>query len=180
MTPVQLHTILKCSMSRATMWADPLRRAMNRFHITGPLQQAAFIAQIGHESGRLRYVKEPWGPTPAQLRYEGRKDLGNTEPGDGFKYRGRGLIQVTGRANYERCGKALGFDLINEPKLLEVPDIAALSAGWFWQANGCNALVTDFVALTKRINGGTNGLPDRLVLFDAAKRALGVEEVWTP
>ena len=83
MTPAQLQTILKCPASRAAMWAEPLRKAMNRFHITGPLQQAAFIAQIGHESGRLRYVKELWGPTTSQVRYEGRKDLGNTEPGDG-------------------------------------------------------------------------------------------------
>lgn len=172
MTPVQLQRILKCPMSRATKWADPLRKAMARYHITGPLQQAAFIAQIGHESGRLRYVKELWGPTPAQVRYEGRKDLGNTEPGDGFKFRGRGLIQVTGRANYAKCGEALGLDLLNDPKLLEVPDIAAMSAGWFWHANNCNSLVSDFVALTKRINGGTNGLPDRLVLFASAREVL--------
>jgi len=194
MTPNQLQTILKCPAARASMWADPLRRAMNRFNVAGTLQKAAFIAQIGHESGRLRYVKELWGPTPAQetyerdftvpwsLRVDGKRhrnskpfELGNVNPGDGFRYRGRGLIQVTGRANYQKCGKALNVPLEDDPKLLEVPDIAALSAGWFWQANRCNELVGDFVALTKKINGGTNGLPDRLVLFAEAKRVLGLD-----
>ena len=88
---------------------------MGRFQIIGIKRVAAFIAQIGHESGQLVYAREIWGPTPAQAKYEGRKDLGNTVPGDGFKYRGRGLIQITGRANYAACGEPLGLDRINQP-----------------------------------------------------------------
>ena len=94
---------------------------MNHYQIVGLKRVAAFIAQIGHESGQLKYVKEIWGPTAAQARYEGRADLGNTVAGDGSKYRGRGLIQITGRANYKACGEALSLDLTNYPELLEKP-----------------------------------------------------------
>lgn len=120
---------------------------------------AAFIAQIGHESGQLVYVREIWGPTPAQTKYEGRADLGNTVPGDGLKCRGRGLIQITGRANYAACGEALGLDLINHPELLEQPQYACMSAAWFWATKGLNTLADagDFDRITKRINGWLNG-----------------------
>ena len=100
----------------------------------------------------------------------GRKNLGNTEPGDGWKVRGRGLKQLTGRSNYERCGAALGLDLAGNPDLLLEPVNAALSAGWFWNTNGLNAIADtgDVTAMTKRINGGDIGLADRKKLYVAA------------
>lgn len=94
---------------------------MQRYQIVGPKRIAAFVAQIGHESGQLVYAREIWGSTATKLKYEGRTDLGNTVPGDGFKYRGHGLIQITGRANYAACGEALGIYLIHQPELLEQP-----------------------------------------------------------
>lgn len=100
----------------------------------------------------------------------GRKNLGNTEVGDGWKYRGRGLKQLTGRSNYKRCGADLGMDLIGNPDLLLEPVNAALSAGWFWSTNGLNAIADtgNVVAMTKRINGGDIGLAQREALFKVA------------
>jgi len=154
---------------------EPLNGTFDKFEISSILRRAAFLAQIGHESGELRYVKEIWGPTSAQLGYEGRLDLGNTEKGDGKRFMGRGLIQITGRANYDRCGKALDLDLLDEPELLEQPEYAAISAGWFWKMRGCNvpADMGDMVRVTKLINGGQNGLDQRLELYSRAIAVLG-------
>lgn len=176
MTPEVLASALGISVSKASRWADPLTAAMALHDISTPARQAAFIAQVGHESGRLYYVKELWGPTETQKRYEGRKDLGNTQPGDGSKYRGRGLIQITGRANYSTAADALNEPLIDHPEVLEQPDIAALSAAWFWNSHGLNQLADtgDFEKITRRINGGLNGQADRLILWDSAKKALGM------
>ena len=98
----------------------------------------------------------------------------NTVNGDGFKYRGRGLIQITGRANYAVCGEALGLDLISNPALLELPQHAAMSAAWFWSTRGVNTLADqkDFAKITKRINGGLTGQDDRLALYDRALKVL--------
>lgn len=180
MMGLTLAEALGIPLPRANRWADPLTKAMARYGIDTPERQAAFLAQIGHESGRLVYTREIWGPTSAQLKYEGRKDLGNTQPGDGQKFKGRGLIQVTGRANYVAAGRALDLDLISKPELLEDPVNAALSAAWYWSLNKLNAFAdagTDdaFVALTRRINGGVNGLADRQVLWGSAKAAMGVK-----
>ncbi len=141
-TAQQLLQILPNAGKRAGVFASVLNTAMQRYQIVGTKRMAAFIAQIGHESGQLVYVRELWGPTPTQARYEGRKDLGNTEAGDGFKFRGRGLIQVTGRANYAACGEALALDLINHPELLEQPQHACMSAAWFWATHGLNTLAS--------------------------------------
>ena len=135
-TRQQLLQILPNAGQVAGVFVPLLNTAMVRYQIIGPKRVAAFIAQIGHESGQLKYVKEIWGPTAAQARYEGRKDLGNTVTGDGSKYRGRGLIQITGRANYMACGEGLGLDLIKQPELLEKPHHACMSAppapaAWF-------------------------------------------------
>ena len=127
-TQEQLILILPNASPVAGVFVPVLNTAMTRYQIVGVRRVAAFIAQIGHESGQLRYVKEVWGPTVAQARYEGRADLGNTTPGDGFRFRGRGLIQITGRANYAACGEALGLDLIALPELLEKPQHACMSA----------------------------------------------------
>ncbi|MCG8990895.1 glycoside hydrolase family 19 protein [Laribacter hongkongensis] len=146
---------------------------MARYGITSPTRQRAFLAQIGHESGQLRYTREIWGPTPAQLRYEGRSDIGNIDPGDGRRFLGRGLIQITGRSNYRTCSQALYDDdrLLTSPALLEQPEAACLSAAWFWYERGLNALADrgDFATITRRINGGLNGQVDRLALFQRAQ-----------
>ena len=150
--------------------------------ITTPARIAAFIAQIGHESGRLRYVREIWGPTRAQRGYEGRADLGNTQPGDGFRYRGRGLIQITGRANYRALGQALGADFEAQPELLEQPDYAALSAAHYWLSRDLNELADagDFEGISDLINigrrtrkaGDANGFADRLAIYQRARHIL--------
>jgi putative chitinase len=147
---------------------------MHEFEINTPVRQAAFLAQVGHESGGLHWMVELWDPTPAQRRYETRYDLGNTAPGDGYKYRGRGLIQLTGRGNYKRAGDALGVDLVEHPELLGEPGLACRSAGWFWRSHGCNELADagKFEAITKVINGGLNGYPERLGLWERAKEVL--------
>lgn len=173
-TEQQLLQILPNAGRQAGVFVPVLNTAMGRYGIVGKLRGAAFIAQVGHESGQLRYVREIWGPTTQQAGYEGRADLGNTVKGDGSKYRGRGLIQITGRANYAACGEALGLDLINKPELLEQPQYAAMSAAWFWSTHGLNTLAdqSDFLKITKRINGGTNGLADRQALYGKALKVL--------
>ena len=173
-TAQQLLQILPNAGQSAGVFVPVLNTAMNRFQITGAKRIAAFIAQIGHESGQLKYMKEIWGPTKAQTKYEGRADLGNTVKGDGSKYRGRGLIQITGRANYLECGEALGLDLIKQPELLEKPQHACMSAAWFWASNGLNTLADagKFEAVTQRINGGQTGAADRLALHARAMKVL--------
>ena len=173
-TEQQLLQILPNAGRQAGVFVPVLNTAMAKYGIVTRLRMAAFVAQVGHESGQLRYVREIWGPTAQQAGYEGRADLGNTLKGDGSRYRGRGLIQVTGRANYAACGEALGLDLINKPELLEVPQWAAMSAAWFWSMKGLNTLADqgEFVKITRRINGGINGLEDRQALHDMALKVL--------
>lgn len=178
----QIARACSCSLQRATNWHPALTDAMAVFAIDSPERIAAFLAQIAHESGRLAYVREIWGPTPAQLRYEGRRDLGNVQAGDGYRYRGRGLIQVTGRANYVGARDGLGAfmhsvpDFEAKPEALEIPRWAAMSAGHYWHSRRLNALADagDFVALTRRINGGTNGMDDRSTLWAGARAAVGL------
>lgn len=173
-TEQHLLQILPNAGRNAGVFVPVLNTAMGRYGIVGKLRVAAFIAQVGHESGQLRYVREIWGPTAQQLGYEGRADLGNTVKGDGSKFRGRGLIQITGRANYAACGEALGLDLTNKPELLEQPQHAAMSAAWFWSTRGLNTLADqkDFAKITRRINGGLTGQDDRLALYDRALKVL--------
>lgn len=175
MTPDVLMAATGCAPQRAGVWADPITAAMALYSIDSPARQAAFLAQIAHESGLFIYVRELWGPTSAQQGYEGRADLGNSVPGDGFKFRGRGLIQVTGRANYAKMGAELGLDLLNHPELLEVPSNAVLSAAQYWTDHDLNQYADsgDFETLTRRINGGLNGLNDREAIWNLAKAALG-------
>lgn len=170
MTLDQLIAIMPNARAKAGIFLPALNAAMAEFQINTPARQASFLSQVGHESGQLLYVRE----LASGAAYEGRKDLGNVIAGDGVRFRGRGLIQVTGRTNYAACGKALGLDLLAQPALLEQTVAACRSAGWFWQSRGLNALADagDQVAVTRRINGGTNGLADRLALFAAAKRVL--------
>ena len=173
-TEQQLLQILPNAGRQAGVFVSVLNTAMNRYGIVGTPRVAAFITQVGHESGQFRWLKELWGPTAQQAGYEGRADLGNTVKGDGSKYRGRGLIQITGRANYAACGEALGLDLLSMPELLEQPQYAAMSAAWFWSTRGLNTLADqgEFMKITRRINGGVNGLADRQALYDKALKVL--------
>lgn len=157
-----------------------LVKAMINCEISTPLRAAAFLAQIAYESAELRFMQELWGPTAQQKKYEPPSDvatiLGNTQPGDGFRYRGRGPIQITGRANYKKYGDLLGVDLIGNPDLAAKPEYAFQTAGLFWKMNGLNELadVQDFITITKRINGGLNGLAERERYYEVAKKALGL------
>ena len=181
-TAIHLQTIMQCNANRAEQFAPHINRACQLFEInTTPARMAAFLAQIGHESGRLVYTREIWRPTPAQQKYEGRKDLGNTQAGDGKRFMGRGLIQTTGRANYRATHDGLSDalegvpDFEQTPTALELPEWAALSAAWYWHSRGLNALADTgaFDAITRKINGGTNGAADRRALWAVAKDCFG-------
>lgn len=154
--------------SRLAVYVGPLNAAMQEFEINNRPREMAFLAQIAHESGSFNYVRE----LASGADYEGRADLGNTEPGDGKRFKGRGLIQITGRANYAACGDALGIDLLAHPESLEEPINAARSAGWFWHSRHLNAYADagDFRAITRVINGGLNGWVDRLNYFTRAQQ----------
>lgn len=170
MTLSELQTILPYAHANAANFIEPLNAAMDEFEINTPERQAAFIAQVGHESGQFRYVKE----IASGVAYEMRTDLGNTEPGDGVKYKGRGLIQLTGKANYIALMLALDIDCVDHPELVELPENACRSAAWWWKQHGLNELADagDFERITRRINGGTNGEADRLALYEKAQEIL--------
>ena len=181
-TLYQLVQILPGARLSAGLFLPALNMAMSRFEIGQPKRIAAFLAQIGHESGELRYVRE-LGSDSYLSKYDTGTlavRLGNTPEadGDGQKYRGRGLIQITGRRNYLACSQALFGDdrLLWQPQLLEQPQWACESAAWFWQSNGLNELADkdQFTTITRRINGGLNGLESRLQLWARAKAALCV------
>lgn len=141
----------------------------------GLMAKAAIMAQCSHESGNFRFFKEIWGPTKAQSGYEGRRDLGNTQAGDGKRFMGRGYIQITGRANYRACGNYIGKDLLNTPELLQLKEAGAAAVVWFFaKGNGRNIgkrnQWSDVVAVTRAVNGGTNGLDDRKSKFARYKQ----------
>lgn len=145
---------------------EPLNTTIDEFEINTPQRLNMFLAQIGHESGQLRYVKE----LASGEAYEGRKDLGNTSPGDGVRYKGRGLIQITGKSNYALLSLALGLPLLEKPEMLEEPLNAARSAGWYYYKKNLNSLADMgmFQEMTKKINGGMNGYADRYKLLQKA------------
>jgi len=177
-TQQQLLQILPNAGPRAGIFLPALNRAMARFKIDSRLRQAAFLAQIGHESGQLRYVRE-LGNDKYLAKYDTgtlAKRLGNTPEadGDGQKYCGRGLLQITGRDNYRVAGKALSLPLLDQPELLEQPEWAAISAAWWWSSHGLNELADagKFETITRSINGGINGLEDRKALYARALEVL--------
>ena len=172
-------------------WADPLNETFQRFNISSVVQQAAFIGQCGHECNNFRTLEENlnyraetlcklWPKRFPSLEFAKQYEknpkkisnnvysnrMGNRDEsyGDGYRFRGRGCIQLTGHANYFHAGKALGFDFVMEPDLVATPKYAALTAGWFWSTHGCNEIADrgDWTQLTKKINGGTIGLDDRI------------------
>ncbi|CAB3768177.1 glycoside hydrolase family 19 protein [Paraburkholderia humisilvae] len=196
--------------AHAQQWLNPLNHAMAEWSIDTPYRQAAFLAQTLHESGQFRYLSENLNYSAQRLRqvwparfpsdekaqqyagnpeklasliYADRLGNGNEASGDGWSFRGRGLIQLTGRENYERCAQGLQLDLLKQPDLLQEPEGAARSAAWFWWSNKLNELADpkpgrdlaeDFTTITKRINGGTIGMQARIEYWDKAKAALGV------
>ena len=174
MTPSALANSTGATLLRSAIFQPLIDLHAPEFEINTPARMAAFLAQIGHETMGLRYLTEIWGPTPAQRRYEGRADLGNTRPGDGARFLGRGLIQVTGRENYSRESIASGVDFLSNPQRLAEPLYATRSAMRYWKTHGCNELadVGAFEQITKKINGGLNGYPERLGLWERAKEAL--------
>ena len=175
MNAATLSEAMNIPLARAQKWADALTAAMAGGQINTRLRIAAFLAQIGHESGSLVYVKE-LGGSSYFAKYDGRKDLGNTQQGDGARFCGRGLIQITGRANYDRASQALFGDdrLLKNPELLEQPEWAAKSAVWYWSTRNLNALADQdrFTDITRAINGGTNGLEDRKARYRYALAVL--------
>jgi putative chitinase len=155
--------------------------AMDEGNIKTPSRVAAFLAQLAHESGEYRFMQEIWGPTDAQLGYEGRADLGNYKQGDGRRFAGHGPIQITGRANHKACGEALGLDLISEPLLITMPEHGTRAAVWFWNRHNLSKLadVDWFKTITRFINGGYNGLADRRQYWDRNRALLGLPYVDT-
>ena len=177
LSPAQLQAALGCRSDRALLYARPLAEACERFSIDAPARLAAFLAQVGHESGGLQYVEE----LASGSAYEGRKDLGNIHQGDGVRYRGHGLIQITGRANHREMQPLLllaGYDDVPDfeahPEALCEPRWAAASAGAYWHRRSLNDLADrgEFEAITRRINGGLNGQADRAQRWERAKAAL--------
>jgi putative chitinase len=173
-------------MDKAKIFYPGLLLAFRKYKINTAQRQGHFLAQILHESGGFQFLEELWGPTPAQSGYEGRADLGNYKIGDGYFYRGRGLIQLTGRANYRRAGGGLGLPLEANPGLASKPATACLIAGWFWDTRftrdalrpiwGLNYWADrgNLERITQAINGGLNGFTNRRDWLIKAKKALGV------
>jgi len=184
----QLQAIMPQAGERAEIFLEPLNGAMAEFAIDTTRRQTYFLPQVAHESGDLRYVLE----LASGEAYEGNVHLGNVHTGDGPRFKGRGLIQITGRKNYQLCGAALGLDLLDHPELLEKPVNACRSAAWFWiegaglnlshrarehgVKENCNlndlADAGDFEGITLAINGGLNGQPDRLAHLERAQGVL--------
>ena len=202
MNQAQFQKATNVSAELAARWFQPVDAAMAEFGITSADDQAMFIAQVGHESGGFTRIVEnlnysadglkatfgkyfttktaqKYGRTAehpadqkgiANIVYANR--MGNIEQDDGWNYRGRGLIQITGHDNYRDCGAGLDVDLLSAPQLLERDDNAARSAAWFYAAKGCLKHSGDIVAVTKIINGGTNGLDDRKARYEKAQSVL--------
>lgn len=167
-----LDIAIHSDISRLDCLLQPINDVLARYQINTPLRVCHFLAQIAHESDGFNTNEE----YASGEDYEERGDLGNIEVGDGVRFKGRGLIQVTGRANYGECSDALGFDLINNPEQLASFDLACLSAGWYWDKHNLNSCADDddIMLITRIINGGYNGLDDRQAYLDRAKTTFGI------
>jgi predicted chitinase len=179
MTLEELVAIMpKLGPIRAGRFLPFLKAAMDEGAINTPRRQAAFLAQVAHESGELHY----WEELASGKAYERRTDLGNTpeDDGDGPKYKGRGPLQLTGRKNYLEAGAALGLDLVNNPELVATPEVGFRTTVWFWVTHGLNQLADldsedGFKRITHRINGGYNHLEERQKYWHRARKVLGLE-----
>ena len=176
----QLRTAMPAaSLANCQKFLKPINDTMRKYCIETPLRQAHFLCQIAWESGQLKYTEE----IASGAKYEGRKDLGNTQKGDGQRYKGRGLIQITGRANYKKYGIFIGKDREDMKQqnwlLLKEPTLAADSAGWFWFMKGLNKRADrdEHTNITKIINGSTTTAPKRLPYLRNAKIAVGLIKV---
>lgn len=175
----QLRRIVpRMNAAKRAAFLPHLNAAMAEGGIDTLLRTAAFVAQLAHESGSFVYMKELWGPTDAQRRYEPvttlARKLGNTRPGDGKRYMGRGPIQITGRDNYRRFGELLGVDLVTDPDRAATPEVGFRIAALYWKSRDIStpADAGDFREVTRRINGGFNGLPDRTDFYERARQVL--------
>jgi putative chitinase len=193
------NTLAKLKIS--VDWVEPLEEVFHRYEINTPERQAAFIGQCAHESMNFTRLEEnmnysaeglmktwpsrfptleaakPYHRNPEKIAnkvYAGRMGNGPEETGEGWLYHGRGLIQLTGKDNYTLAGDALNMDFIHSPDYVLVPKYAALTAGWYWNKRGLNkeADAKDFTGMTKKINGGTIGLDDRIAHIQHAQEAL--------
>ena len=164
LTPEKLDKVA----SGAKKYYSELVNSMAVADITTKLRACGYVAQLAHESGNFYYMEE----IASGAAYEGRKDLGNTEPGDGKRFKGRGPIQITGRANYTQASKDLGIDLVNHPEWASKPEIGFKLSAWYWRTRNINRYCDndDIVGMTKVINGGTNGLADRKAYYSKAKQ----------
>jgi len=171
-----LAIAIYCTNDRLADLMPNLNVAMAKYNIDTKIRKAQFLAQVCHESDGLNTCCEYADGSD----YEGDIELGNVQDGDGVRFKGRGLIQITGRSNYLECGKALGIDLIASPERLQDLDLACLSAGWYWDSRSLNKLADDpnfspednCTRITKIVNGGYNGLDERLGYLDRALKAL--------
>lgn len=173
MTPAELTRCLPFAASRAALYAPILMKWMPDEEIDTPKRQAAFLAQVGHETGSLKYMRE----IADGAAYEGRVDLGNTQPGDGRRFPGRGALQATGRDMYTKLSQVFGVDFIKQPELLEEPEWAIRSACWIWGVDKKLNPYADadrFGTITKRINGGYTHIDERIILWLQCRRVLGV------
>lgn len=196
----QLSEAAKLDEAHAEALMPGLEAAIKTADLTTPARLAAFIAQCGHESGGFKFLEENLNYKPETLcrvwpthfnhenchdftgnpqaianrAYAGRMGNGSEESGDGWNYRGRGFLQLTGKANYEHASHDLGFDFVSEPDAVATPEGAALTAAWFWKKHNLNHYVdnNDFTQMTKIINGGTIGLEDRVARFNHAMSVL--------
>jgi putative chitinase len=178
-TALQLKDILHTSRyddTKLQSITDALNEAFTKYSIDTPMRMCHFLAQVLHESGAFKYSVEIWGNTPAQQKYDTRTDLGNTpeHDGDGYTYRGRGWIQVTGKTNYRLASAEFGQDFLKNPDLLSKEPWDGLTAGWYWNKRGLNAFADndDILTITKKINGGYNGLNERKMWLLKAKNIL--------
>lgn len=209
LTSEQIAQATGCTLLRASRWADALNKAMDKFSINTPERQASFLSQLGHETSGLSLVEENLNYSVdgllkvflkyfssrkaaeacarkpeviANLVYSGRMGNGDAASGDGWKYRGRGPIQLTGKTNYREAGRALGLDLVSAPDRVAEPDVGSLVAAWFWSRSNLNKYADrkDNVTVSKIINAGSPdapasrvvGLQDRMQRYDIALKAL--------
>lgn len=181
-SPLRLTTLMLClprlPIGRAQECLPHLVVTQAEFDICTPVRLAAFLAQTGWESAQFRHFAEVWGPTEQQQKYEPPGHLairlGNHQKGDGYKFRGRSPLMLTGRDNYRRCGAELELDLESKPELLELPQYGFRAAGWFWRRSGLNAYADTgrFLLLTRRVNGGLTHLQQRMAMYERCLRIL--------